>query len=275
MLQRSWELAKMSWGVLREDRQLAVFPILSFIALMITVGTFALPVWLTRINGKVSPAGWILIALGYLVAAFVGIFANAALAYAANERLTNTGPGTVATGFEGARQRAGKILGWAVVSATVSILIQAAEQRTGLVGRFVVRLIGVAWAVATYMVIPLVVLEGIGPIDAVKRSAQLLKQTWGENIVGNAGIGLLSLGGILIAAAIGALGVASGSVPLAIVAVVIAVAIGATSIAITSALSGIYRVALYRYAVDGKGPAAFASFDFDEAFRRKGRRSRL
>ncbi len=265
----------MSWGVLREDRQLAIFPVLSFLALVITVGSFALPVWLTRINGKVSPAGWILIALGYLVTAFVGIFANAALAYAANERLTNSGPGTVATGFEGARQRAGKILGWAVVSATVSILIQAAEQRTGLVGRFVVRLIGVAWAVATYMVIPLVVLEGIGPIDAVKRSAQLLKQTWGENIVGNAGIGLLSLGGILIAAAIGALGVASGNMPLAVVAVVIAVAIGATSIAITSALSGIYRVALYRYAVDGKGPAAFASFDFDEAFRRKGRRSRL
>ena len=145
------------------------------------------------------------------------------------------------------------------MQATVSAVIQAIEERFGIVGTIIGSLFGAAWSVVTFLTVPIIVFEDVGPVNALKRSGTLLKQTWGENIIGQGGLGLLMLLPMLVAFGIGALGVVSGTavvaVPLIAVAVVLLLLVATV---IVNALSGIYRTALYRYAVDGQVPAAFA-----------------
>lgn len=271
MFQRSWDLFKASWAVLRDDKALAIFPVISALAELVILATFGGLVWATLINDgngghHIGPLGWVLVAIGYFVLTYVAIFCNAALIAAANERLTGTGPGTVGNGFRAAVDRAGVILPWALVAATVSILLQAIRNQRG-VGGLIGRVAGVAWNLVTYLVVPILVFEGIGPIDAVKRSAALFKRTWGENVVGNAGMGLVGFVASLVGIALIAAGARSGHLVAAVPLIAIGAAWIAVVVAVMSSLSGIYRVALYRYATDGTAPQAFADADLGNAFR--------
>jgi len=276
MFKRSLQLFKATWGVLRVDKTLALFPVLSALATLVVIASFALPVWASRSTDaaghtSVSVPGWVLIGIGYLVLSYVTIFFNAGLVIAANERLTGTGPGTLASGFRGAGAKAGAIAPWALVSATVSVVLRQLEQRAGIVGRLVIGLVGIAWALVTYLVVPILVLEGVGTIDAIKRSAAMFKRTWGENMVGNLGLGLVTFLAMLVGFALigggAALGAAADNAVVAAPLVVIGVIWVAVVIAGSAALGGIYRVALYRYAADGVTPAAFGDIDLAQAFR--------
>ena len=112
--------------------------------------------------------------------------------FAADRRLKGQAV-TIGEALHESAARAHVLLPWAVVSATVSIVLRAIEQRGGILGRIVGAIAGVAWSVVTFLVLPVLVFEGIGPIAAVKRSGELFKQTWGENLIANAGIGLVAL----------------------------------------------------------------------------------
>jgi hypothetical protein len=276
MFRRSLQLFKATWGVLRVDKSLALFPVLSALATLVVMASFALPVWASRTtdasgHASISGPGWLLIGLGYLVLSYVTIFFNAGLVVAANERLTGTGPGTLASGFRGAVAKAGAIAPWALLSATVSVVLRQLEQRAGLVGRLVIGFVGVAWALVTYLVVPILVLEGVGTVDAIKRSASMFKRTWGENMVGNLGLGLVTflamLAGLAFIGVGAALGTASDSILAAVPFVVVGVIWIAVVVAGSAALGGIYRVALYRYAADGVTPAALGDIDLSQAFR--------
>ena len=131
--------------------------------------------------------------------AFVVIFFNAALVFAADRRLEGQAV-TIGEAMHESAARAHVLLPWAIVSATVSIVLRAIEQRGGILGRIVGTIAGVAWAVVTFLVLPVLVFEGVGPIAAVKRSGSLFKKTWGENLVANAGIGLIALLAIIVGA---------------------------------------------------------------------------
>jgi hypothetical protein len=276
MFKRSLQLFKATWGVLRVDKTLALFPVLSALATLVVIASFALPVWVSRSTDaaghtSVSVPGWLLIGIGYLVLSYVTIFFNAGLVIAANQRLTGTGPGTLASGFRGAAAKAGAIAPWALVSATVSVVLRQLEQRAGIVGRLVIGLVGIAWALVTYLVVPILVLEGVGTIDAIKRSAAMFKRTWGENMVGNLGLGLVTFLAVLVGFAFigggAALGAAADNALVAAPFVMVGIIWVAVVIAGSAALGGIYRVALYRYAADGVTPAAFGDIDLAQAFR--------
>jgi hypothetical protein len=278
-MQRSWGLAKSSWAVLKSEKGLLWMPVLSFIGSVIVVGIFGLAVWATL--GKDTGVGgdpeystnvvtWVLGFCTYVGVALVQTFFLAALCAGANERLqgrdTNLGS---ALGV--AQSRLHRILPWAVVSATVSIIIEAIEERLGFLGRIIGAFIGAAWNVVTFLTVPIIVFEDLGPINALKRSGQLLKQTWGENLMAQIGLGLIVLIAFLPGILVIALGIMAGDVLVMIPLIVIAAVYMAVAASIVSALSGIYRTALYRYAVDGQVPDAFASNDMEHAFgQRKG-----
>ena len=145
-------------------------------------------------------------------------------------------------------------------------IIQAIEERFGIVGTIVASLVGAAWSVVTFLTVPIIVFEDVGPVNALKRSGSLLKQTWGENIIGQGGLGLLMLLPMLLAFGIGALGVVSGTAVVAVPLIAVAVVILLVATVVVNALSGIYRTALYRYAVDGQVPSAFAGADLEHSF---------
>ena len=280
---RSMKLFSASWSVLREDKSLAIYPFISAITGLIVMATFAIPVLTmylhthttvdaygaSRMSAQVDPVGWVLMGVGYFVLIYVGIFCNAALIYAANERLTGTGPGTVASGFAGAASRAGAFLPWALVSATVTVVLRSLEQKFGILGRIVIAVVGIAWTLVTYLVVPVIVLEGESTGKAISRSAKLFKGTWGENVIGNAGFGFFNFCVVVSAMALFMLGVMAGTTTAIIVCGLLALTWLIVASQVLIALAGIYRVALYRYAVDGVGPAAYTMFDFDGAFRPK------
>ncbi len=277
---RSWELVKASYAVLRSDKELVVFPIVSFIGVILVTITFAIPLALTGIfdsitNHGIGIAGIIVGLLFYLVMYTVIIFSNTALIGAAMIRLGGGDP-TLADGFRIAQSRLPTILGYALISATVGMILRAISERSGIVGQIVASVFGFAWNVATFLVVPVLVMENVDPIEAVKRSAGLLKKTWGEQLIANFGIsmvfGLITFGvmilGIVLIAVFAGLN-SPALVVLAILVTVVAV-IGVGLLA--STLSGIYQAALYRYATEGDAGKYFAPELIEGAFKQKNKR---
>lgn len=278
-LASSWRLVKASWGVLRSDRELIVFPIVSGIASLVAVLLFALPLWASGYfadlddEGGAGAAGYVVLFVLYLVLAIVVNFCNAALVGAALVRLRGGDP-MVADGFGAARAHLVPILGYSVIGATVGMVLQVIRDRSGWLGDLVAGLIGVAWGLATYLVVPVLVVEDIGPIEAVKRSGALLRRTWGEQIAGNFGIGaaigLMTLGVVAVGAGLIALAAATGVTAIVVLAVLLTVAAVTVLAVIGSALKGIYTAALYRYAAEGDVSGGFAPDLIRNAFAPKG-----
>jgi len=279
---RSWELIKLCWGVLQQDKELIVFPIVSGIAVVIVTLSFIVPGIFTGYwdsfsgdNGNIPASMWALIVLFYLVEYLVIIFFNAALVSAAMVRLKGGDP-SLGDGLRGAWSHIGAILGWAAISATVGLVLQALRERGGIAGVIAAGLGGMAWNIITFLVIPVLVVEGVSPIQGIKRSASLLKKTWGEQIIGNAGIGLIfGLIGVAIAVVgitLGVLVIGAG-VTWAGVAIIVVAVLAVVIVAMLSAtLRGIYSAALYQYAVGGD-TGVFSQDVLAGAFRPKSTRS--
>ena len=278
-LSNSWELVKASAAVLRSDKELVIFPIVSAVGSVIVLATFAIPMFLAGmfdsmyVDGKgFQPLGMLVAFLFYLVQYTVIFFANTALVGAALIRLRGGDP-TVADGFRIASQRLGPILGYALISATVGMVLRAIAERAGFIGRIVISLIGFAWNIATYLVVPVLAAEDIGPIDAVKRSTQLLKRTWGEQLVGNAGVGavfgLMMFGVFLIGIPLIVLAAISESLALVGIAVLLVVLAALALGVISSTLTGIYSAAVYRFAAEGEVGDGFSAEMIQSAFRTK------
>ena len=276
-LRNSWELVVASFAVLRSDKELVIFPAVSAMGVVIVTISFVLPFLLAGafdgiLAGGLTVLGFAVLFFFYLAQYFVIIFANAALVGAAMIRLKGGDP-TVGDGFRVAFQHIGAIAGYAAISATVGVALRLLTERAGGLGRIVISLVGLAWNIATFLVVPVLIVEGVGPIDGVKRSVSLLKRTWGEQIAGDVSIslivGLLFLATVVVGAGLVFLAVTTGVLAL-IVAVVVLWALALLVLAlIGSAMNGIYTAAVYRYAVTGETGGFFQQELVEEAFRRR------
>jgi len=269
-IQRSWYLGKLSWRVLRSDRTLAVFPVLTAVGALLVLAIFGGLIAVAGIdssgsNDSLAPMGWVLIIAMYLVAGIVVTYFQAGLVFGANERLDGK-DSTVGSALSAATHQFPAIAGWALLSTTVSIVLRSLEERAGVLGRIILGLFGAAWQVVTFLAIPVVALEGKGPFASLKRSGTLLKSTWGENLGAQLGFGLLGLvaavPGLIFIGLAAVSGTWAAAVPLFVIGAVLVIA----AAVIISAMTGIYKTALYRYAVDGKAPAGFAESDLADAF---------
>ena len=272
-ISRTLTLAKASWEVLKADKELILLPIMSLIATIVIAASFLAPILagggaVGLEEGRGDPITYVLMFAAYVVLFFVTIFFNAALVHAANERLDGGDP-TVGSALRGAMLRVGRILPWAIVSATVSVVLQMIEERGGAIGRIAAAIGGLAWTLVTFLVVPILVIEGVGVKDAITRSAGLFKKTWGENVAAQVGFGLLgflvALPAILVAGAAFALGSAVGFVILALAVLWI---LGSSMV--ISALNGVFQTALYRYAAGTGSTGAFDAGELRAAFAPKG-----
>jgi hypothetical protein len=276
-IQRGWALTKQSFRVLRDDRSLLLFPIISIpVAVAATAIVMGPGVALYTADNQEA----ILIAFGIVtlyVLTFVTVFFNVALAAAASTGLSG-GDSTVGEGLRAARGRLGVIAAWALVQTVVGVIISAIQSATNesVVGRILGGLVSFAWSAATFFVVPVIALEGVGPKDAFKRSVSLLRERWGEGVVGAASAtGAVFLIALLPLLALGGGGYAlinsgqdvAGGVLLALAGVVLvaAVLIGGT-------VNAIFRVALYRFATDGTAVGGFDPAQMQAAFAPKKRR---
>lgn len=267
-ISRGFRLAKASWQVVREDRELLWLPVISFFCSLIVMAVFALGALGIGLpenqSSQISPALYVLGFVMYVALAFVSIYFNAAVIGTAMKRLQGE-DASIHDGLALARQHIGKIFVWAVITATVGMILRSLQERAGILGRIVLGIVGIAWTVLTFFVVPVLLFEPVGVGDAIKRSGSIFRQRWGETFVGNGTIGIaiflvsipvLIVGG-LIATVVPALGIV-----LLVVAIGILMAIG-------SATTGVFNAALYRYATTGETSGAFTQEDMAASFRPK------
>lgn len=266
---RSWDLVKASASVLRSDKELMLFPVISGIATVLVLATFLLPMFALRIFADGIGVGGVVFGFAfYFVQYSVMIFFNCALVGAAMIRLDGGDP-TLADGFNAARAKIPAILGYAAIAATVGVLLQGLKQKDNFLVRLMGSALGAAWTLATFLVVPVLVSRNIGPVDALKESVSLLKRTWGENAVGQVGIGaafgLVTFAVVLVGAGLTLLA-AQASFALAIVVGTLFVLAVLLVAIYQAALSAIYSAALYRYAVSHETPPAFREAGLAQAF---------
>lgn len=257
---RAGVIMSAAWKILREDKRLLLLPIVSSLCFLLLTAIFLMPVLSEAVTGdpllermrQVQALSKISALLSSVLLYSVGIFFNAALAVCVMRKLDGK-PTTIGEGLSEALSCLPQIIGWALLSSTVGLLLRMIERRSGFIGGLVVNVLGVAWGVATFLVVPVLVAERKGPFGALQSSVQLLRRTWGENILAGIGFGglyfLLCIPGVL-AFVIG-LSMIPAHLIIALVTVALAVLYFPFLGLVLSTLSTIFDVVLYRYAKSG------------------------
>jgi hypothetical protein len=272
----AWRLAKASWHVLSQDRELVAVPIVATIASLLVFGVIAVPGFLL-VGGNDSGAGdiavWIIFVIASVAATWMSAIGQAAVVAAAAQRMDGRDP-TLGSAFAVARGRAVRLLEWAVLATVVSIVLDQIEERFGALGRMVSWLAGVTFRVLSFLALPVIVFEDVGAVEGFKRSSSLLRSTWGEQVTFSFGMGLLGFVAALPALVVGGALLGTGILALQVIGVVAAVVWSVAVLAVTSVLSGVFKTALYRHAKGLPVDPGFRPRDLDGAFRRR-RRSGL
>ena len=271
-IKRGWGLTKKSWALLKEHPSLIRFPLYGGAAMVLPVIFFLGPglyLWDDdQIAGAIP-----LIALGLYVLNFVGFYFSVGLAACA-DMIFRGQEASISDGLAVSRSRLSQISGWAAVSAAISLVMGVLENQGGTLGTIAARLVGMAWSLITFLSVPVIAIEGTGPFETIKRSASMFRERWGQQITGNIAIGgAVFLFGMLPAIVLIAAGIivwASASF-LGALLVVIGVLLLAIAVLVSQALSVIFGVALYRYALDGEVVGGFTQGELESAVKVKGR----
>src|SRR5260370_574660 len=255
-IRRSYAIFRESLQVLAKDKEILVFPLLSGI---ITIVAFASVVSAGVMSGvfqhfdKRDPVTYAVTFVWYFISWFIVLFFNVAVIECASIRLRGGDP-TIADGFRASMQHLGRITAWVLVSATVGVILRFLADRSGLIGRIIVGLLGAAWSIATYFIVPVMIFEKRSLRDSVKQSTQLIAKTWGESLLAAGGvsafIALLAVAGLIVPIAALFISPMAMLIGLGVVAVYwIALAV------MSAALTGIFPTALYLYVPAGRTPA--------------------
>jgi Family of unknown function (DUF6159) len=273
-IKRGWALSKKSWRLLNEHRELIRFPLYGAVATIPLAFVFLAPGLYFLDDGTLAGAVPLLV-IGVYVLSVVGTFFAVGLAAAA-DMIFRGERATVGDGLAVARSRFSQICGWAALSTAISVVMGALENQGGIAGTIAARFVGMAWSLVTFIAVPVIAIEGTGAFATLKRSGSLFRDRWGQQITGNLAIGgavfLLGMlpSAILIVAGI-AIWASAGFVGALLV--VLGVIGFAVSMLVSNALSGIFGVALYRYALDGEAKGGFTAEELESAVRAKGGRN--
>jgi Family of unknown function (DUF6159) len=275
-IRRGWELTKKSWSVIRSHPGLVRFPIYGGLLALLFGAVFMVPgaVLLSTDDGNEGAlvGGILLVVVGAYLASFFVIYFNVALAAAADQALRGEVPDLhAARGV--ARSRIGVIASWALVSAVVSAFFAVLRDRAGALGGIASAVGAAIWSLVTFLVVPVLAFEGIGPFDAIRRSAALFRQRWGQQVTGNLAIGGIAVLVTIVAVAIGVGGIAlmasgsTGGEVAGAALLLIALVIGVGAAVFASATKGVFGVALYRYVADDAAVGPFTARDLESAAR--------
>lgn len=275
-LSNSWELIKASWKILMLDKEMLLFPLFSGIASILVMVSFALPLFVfdngVLFNDIISSENqiiqFVVVFLFYFCNYFVVIFFNSAVVICATIRM-NGGDPTFKDGIRLAMKRLPLIVRWAIVASGVGMILKMIEERVGILGQIIVSIIGFAWTVTSFLVIPVMVVDKRGPIDALKESAHLLRKTWGEQLITNFSFGLIFMLLMIPVFGLTFLAIMSGKAFLIIPVIVLTVLYILVLVLIQSTLQGIFQAALFKFARTGNMAEGFSGYLLKNAIRQK------
>jgi len=267
-IERSFRLMAQSYRVLTQDKELMVLPLMSGIVMVGVMATFF---WGFGFDERAMRAhraeAMLPMFLLYVVTYTVGLFFQAAVVAGATERLRGGDP-TVGSALAAAGRRIGAILAWAVVAATVGVVLRMIQERAGFIGKILVGLVGVVWSLATFFIVPVLVLEDRSIVDSFRRSVRTFQDTWGESVVGSTSLGVAAACAWITLVAIVGLFVWAG---LGLPVVVVGIAAGVLLAIFFSALQGVFLASLYRYATEGHQSSGYDPDLLSSAFAPKTR----
>ncbi len=264
------DTAKASWAVLQHDRELAVLPILGALASLAVVLAIGLPIWLSTDgiddggSSGSEPMLWIGGIIILLAITIITVFFNAAVVSGARERFSGGDP-TISSAIKGAFSRLHVIVPWAILALTVGMIIRLIQSSDNIVARILGSLLNMAWGVLTFLVVPILVVEQTGPFQSLSRSGELLRHTWGENLIAQVGFGIIGFVAAIPGIIIIAIGASAGSAG-AIIGVTIGFAWIALVSVVISTLTAIFQMALYLYATTGQVPMGFEQSGLSDTF---------
>ncbi len=267
-IERSYAIFRQSLSVLRQDTEILIFPVLSGICTILAFAGIVYGGVVTGYFERLAASGersleatvpaYAALFVWYFVNWFIVLFFNVGVVACARIRLEGGDP-TVADGFRAARENLGRIVTWALISATAGLILRMIAERSKLVGALIAKFLGAAWAIATYFVVPVMIFEKRGAKDSMTSSTQLVRKTWGESLVAAAGVGIVIM----------LLGVAGLAAPIigmfisptaALIGLGVMVLYWIVLAIVSSALTGIYRTGLYLYATKGNATPALSGF---------------
>ncbi len=279
---RSWELTKVSFRVIGQDKELLLFPLLSLILAIVFLGGLLYPTILVEMSDDGS-LEWdflqtAVVFVTYLGLSFIGTFSNMCVVYTAKKRFEG-GDATFGESVGFTFKRLHLVLAWATVSATVGLIFRAldnAAERAGAVGEILLGilrgLLGMAWGAITLFVVPAMVYKGLTPIPAIKDSIRVLKEAWGESIIRSFGFGIVQflfflLGGLVFGGLLSAFAGTSAALTTGLVGLAITYFVGVVFIFMLA--ETIFNTALYHYASSGTVAPGYTQEVMDGAFRQK------
>ena len=273
---RSFELVKESFRLLLLDKELLLFPLLSGFFAVLILFTFIFPLFFVGALFSRSTAGltfYLWLFVFYLVSYCISIFFNVAVVSCVSMRLKGKDP-VFMDGIRISVRNLHKILAWAAVSATVGLILNTLERKSnGWISRIILSLIGVAWTLATFFIVPVMIFEKKGVIDSIKRSSEIFRNPWGESVIGQFGMGVfffvLVLASVLLSFIVGFVIAPLSSLSGIVVGVIVFVTLLILIIILSSVLNTIYMTALYTYATTRKVPAGFSKEFIQNAYTKK------
>lgn len=279
---RSWQLTKLSFRAIGQDKEMLLFPLLAGIFSLAFAAALLFPTIIVELlRGQGATSSFVLDTLDYVVLfatylglAFIATFFNVCVVFTTKTRFEG-GDATFMDSIKFAFSRIHLIFAWSLVSATVGLLLRALDnlaERAGGIGKLLLviarGIIGAMWSIVTIFVIPAMVYRGLGPFAAIKHSVETLKSTWGESLVRHYGLGLvqflLMLLGFALGVALFLLLAPLGPTGL-VAAIAVTVVYFIAVILVFTVANSVFNTALYAYA-NGAAPHAFDEETLARAF---------
>ena len=270
-------ITKESWNLLKKDKEMMLFPIISSVVSFIAIGIVAIVFFLVSLGGDFENANpesssynveLVYVFAMYFLTFFITIFFQTGIIAIVHGRLNNQDL-SFGDGMRKAFDKIGKIALWSLVAATVGVILKTISDRSKILGKIVIAILGAAWGILTFFIAPIIIIEDLSIKESLKKSASTIKSVWGETMIINIGVGfyfgMLFLAGIVIFIATlftaNAIIIITSAIVLFVYLVVLCV--------ISSTLSVIFKVILYEYASSGKVPMGFSREVMDMAFKKK------
>ena len=264
-ISNTFKMMKSCLDVLKKDRELLFFPLFTAISVGLLLLVMYSGGYLDNLDPEQGGSPFPIVILLF-AANFIIVFFNSALVSAALERLRGGDP-NVKSGLSHAAKHIHHIFFWSIIVTIVAILIAAirGDRRENSIFRQIfASLIQAGWAMMTFFVVPIIVSENLGPISAIKRSTSLFKQTWGDQVMANFGFGIFQLFAVMLGVVVGwFFGLFSP-----VFRIIVGGLLSAMSVAVIYTLEGIYKAALYEFAL-GEKPLEFQQEDLRTAYQRK------
>ena len=286
---RSWELTKLTFSIMKREKELFIFPVLSIIFSVIFIAVILFPtIIIFLFRGETVVWGiieYLLIFITYFGLAFIAVFFNVCIVYTAATTFSKKGArfwNTIRFAFS----KIHLIFLWSLVSATVGLIFRIIEnfaKKIKGVGGIVISIInaifGLAWSIITIFVVPGMVYHNLGPFAAIKKSVYVLKKTWGEYLIKVLGMGTSAFVFFILGIALGVgliyLGLMFGGIVVALIIGFLVFIYLLSIIIFFSVASQIYDTALYVYAESGVVVEPYTKEMMIKAFRSKKKKMNL